>query len=161
MRRAGADAERIRQENAAARGEAFQPSHGPSNPAGRELPIGPHGGPSVQTAYNPAFGSQLTQRVKSGVASPQQAMQTSKERETFEKAYGKNWRFKVFGGTSHMGEMHGMGMMAKLRRQLKRNPNSPQLRAYYETLMRRRAEMLKHAEAKLAGAGDGGTTAPS
>ena len=51
----------------------------------------------VEQGYNASLGRQLSSRVKSGAITGQQAQHTAYERQVLAKAFGSNWREKVYG----------------------------------------------------------------
>lgn len=52
----------------------------------------------VSGAIQPRLGAQLSQRVKSGVIDQAQAEKTARQRQTLKKAFGSDWRSKVYAG---------------------------------------------------------------
>jgi hypothetical protein len=64
------------------------------------------------------------------------------QRQTFKKAYGADWRQKVFGG---------VGAAQKARTQLSANPNDPKAMALNQRLLAQRKSMLSAAKQKLGG----------
>jgi hypothetical protein len=51
----------------------------------------------VAKAIQPSFGAQLSRRVGSGAITGVQARQTAQDRQLFQKAFGDDWRTKVYG----------------------------------------------------------------
>ena len=92
------------------------------------------------------LGAQLTSRVDSGAITRGQAADTAEERNTFQRAYGSNWRSIVYGEDLKALRSHAA--------------NSPKYKAANKALMQRRALMLEHAKAINSGKSSGGTTAP-
>lgn len=94
-------------------------------------------------------GAQLQRRVKSGAISKEQAEKTMKQRQTLQKAFGKDWRTKVFGDR---------GYMQRTRVARSKNPKSPKLAALEKRLKERRSKMLDVARAKNKGRAKTDTT---
>jgi len=84
-------------------------------------------------------GAQLERRVKSGAITQEQAQKTMQQRQTLQKAFGKDWRTKVFGDR---------GYMQRTRTLAAKNPNNPQLAALKKKLGERRSSMLTAAKKK-------------
>lgn len=63
-----------------------------------------HGGPSgVGGAVQPKLGAQLSQRVQSGAIDQSQAQTVARQRQMLKKAFGQDWRSKVFGAGGAKG----------------------------------------------------------
>jgi hypothetical protein len=92
---------------------------------------------AIGSAMQPGLGAQLSSRVQSGAIDQGQAQKTMQQRQTLEKAYGKNWRTKVFGDR---------GYAQRTRKALSKNPDSARLAALNKKLMERRKTMLTKAE---------------
>lgn len=105
------------------------------------------GGAGIGRNEQPGLGHQLSRRVSSGALTGAQAQKTMQERQTLQKAYGSDWRSKVFGGA---------GKIQQARAQLKQNPNDPKLLALNQRLMGQRKQMLEAAKSKLGGGQGGG-----
>lgn len=83
----------------------------PRGPRGRSeipgtvkpMPFPRIGGTGVQRKQNigpiPKLGAQLQARVQSGAIDRKQALQTARQRQTLKKAFGSDWRSKVFAGS--------------------------------------------------------------
>ena len=68
-------------------------------PPPRRFPnVGPQG-PRQRSPLTPPtqLGSQLKGRVQSGAISGEQAQKTARQRQLLQKAFGSDWRMKVFG----------------------------------------------------------------
>lgn len=87
-------------------------------------------------------GRQLAARVSSGSITQEQAQKTMQQRQTLQKAFGKDWRTQVFGDT---------GYVQRTRKGLAKNPQSPMVAALNKKLMERRQSMLTVARKKNAG----------
>lgn len=87
-------------------------------------------------------GAQLERRVQSGAITQEQADRTMKQRQTLQKAFGKDWRTKVFGDR---------GYAQRTRSALSKNPDSARLAALNKKLMERRKQMLTAAQKKTSG----------
>lgn len=109
-----------------ARGRGFQ--GGGSQPAGQRGSLG--------NAVTPGLGRQLTSRVQSGAITQDQAQRTAQQRQTFEKAFGPDWRTKVYGD---------LGYAQRTRSALAKNPQNAQVAALNKRLMERRQQMLEAA----------------
>lgn len=55
------------------------------------------GSPGVGGAMQPKLGAQLSNRVQSGAINQGQAAKVAKQRAMLQKAFGSDWRTKVFG----------------------------------------------------------------
>lgn len=84
------------------------------------------------------IGGQLERRVSSGAIDMAQAKKVAGQRQTLRKAYGKDWRNKVYGDT---------GYARRTRTALAKNPTSQRLQALNKQLMERRKRLLKRASA--------------
>ncbi len=91
-------------------------------------------------------GGQLARRVESGAITGDQAQKTMQQRQTLQKAFGPDWRTKVFGDR---------GYMQRTRTALAKNPKNPRLAALNKKLMERRQQMLEAARKKNSGEGEG------
>lgn len=96
----------------------------------------------VSSAVQPGLGRQLSRRVKSGEIDQSTAQRTAVERVLLERAYGPDWRTKVYGDR---------GYAQRTRLAAANNPDDPQVQALYANLMKRRKEMLDKARAELGG----------
>jgi hypothetical protein len=96
---------------------------------------------AVGSAVDTGLGAQLSSRVSSGAITQSQAQQTAQQRQTLEKAYGKNWRVKVFGDR---------GYAQRTRKALTANPDSASIAALNKKLMEGRREALERAREKIA-----------
>ncbi len=90
-------------------------------------------------------GRQLQSRVQSGAITQEQAQKTMGQRQTLEKAFGKDWRTQVFGDR---------GYAQRTRKALSKHPDSARLAALNKKLMERRSQMLAAAQKKNAGGGE-------
>jgi hypothetical protein len=97
---------------------------------------------SNRPAAQPTLGKQLQRQVSAGAITQPQAQQTAQQRQTFEKAFGPQWRTHVFGDR---------GYVQRTRAALAANPSDQQAQALYQNELNRRAAMLKRAKEKLAG----------
>jgi hypothetical protein len=82
------------------------------------------------------IGGQLERRVQSGVIDMAQAKKVAAQRQTFRKAYGPDWRTKVFGDR---------GYVQRTRTALAETPGDPQLQALNQNLKERRKRLLAAA----------------
>lgn len=108
----------------------------------------PGGGLQQGTAVGNAVmpgpgGAQLARRVASGAINQEQAQRTMQQRQTLRKAFGPDFRQKVFGD---------VGYLQRTRAALAKDPNNPQVAALNKQLMQRRQKMLAAAKARLSGA---------
>lgn len=87
-------------------------------------------------------GRQLAARVAAGKITQEQADRTMKQRQTLQKAFGKDWRTKVFGDR---------GYVKRTRVARSKNPKNPKLAALNKKLMERRKQMLDVARKKNKG----------
>lgn len=55
------------------------------------------GSPRVGGAMQPKLGAQLSNRVQNGAINQGQASKVAKQRQLLQKAFGSDWRTKVFG----------------------------------------------------------------
>lgn len=55
------------------------------------------GSPGVGGAVQPGLGAQLSNRVQSGAINQGQAQKVAQQRQMLKKAFGSDWRTKVFG----------------------------------------------------------------
>lgn len=94
----------------------------------------------VGGASTPGLGRQLTSRVQSGAISQEQAQKTAQQRQLLEKAFGADWRTKVFGDAGYV--RRARGAMAK-------NPQDPQVAALNKQLMERRQKALAAARKRI------------
>lgn len=90
-------------------------------------------------------GGQLARRVQSGAITQEQADQTLQQRQTLQKAFGKDWRQKVFGD---------VGYVQRTRSALAKDPTNPRLAALNKKLMESRQQMLEAARKKNKGEGE-------
>jgi hypothetical protein len=95
------------------------------------------------------LGRQLSRRVEGGAIDQGQAEKVASDRAVLERAYGPNWRVKVFGDK---------GYVQRTRQSLTEDPEDPQVKALYEQLMRQRSSALERAKSKT---GRRRATAPS
>lgn len=86
------------------------------------------------------LGHQLTRRLQSGAISQGQAQQTAGQRQMLEKAFGSEWRRKVFGDR---------GYIQRTRLAKAKEPENARVQALNTALMKRRRQMLARAEQKL------------
>jgi len=114
--------------------------------AGQGAPRGGNAGLSGQAMPGPG-GAQLERRVQAGAITQEQAQKTMQQRQTLQKAFGKDWRTKVYGDR---------GYAQRTRSALAKNPDSARLAALNKKLMERRSKMLEAARKKNAGEGGGG-----
>lgn len=100
----------------------------------------------------PGLGHQLTRRVQSGQITQERAQKTAGQRGLLQKAYGSDWRSKVYGDR---------GYAQRTRKALAANPGSKRLQALNSQLMKLRQQRLKAAPGVIAsrGAGKGGAKA--
>lgn len=75
----------------------------PGNPA-RASAIRQPGAPGVGAAMQPKLGAQLSNRVQSGAIDQSQAQRTAQQRGLLRKAFGSDWRTKVFGAGGAKGQ---------------------------------------------------------
>lgn len=61
------------------------------NIGGNSSPVGP--------ATQPRLGRQLSGRVQSGAIDQAQALKVAKQRQTLKKAFGSDWRSKIYAGS--------------------------------------------------------------
>jgi hypothetical protein len=120
-------------------GQAIDPGFTPPDPT-RIASQRPRA--AVSGAVNADLGKQLSRRVSAGAVSQAQASQVARDRQLLEKAFGPDWRVKVFGDR---------GYVQRTRRDLARDPGNPQVKALYGQLMGNRRDALQRAKAKLAG----------
>lgn len=78
----------------------------PSKPgnAARASAIGQPGAPGVGAGMQPKLGAQLSNRVQSGAINQGQAQRTAQQRGLLRKAFGSDWRTKVFGAGGARGQ---------------------------------------------------------
>jgi hypothetical protein len=88
------------------------------------------------------LGGQLSRRVQSGAITQEQAQRTQQQRQTLEKAFGSDWRKKVFGDR---------GYAQRTRSALAKNPQNAQVAALNQKLMERRKQMLAAAQKRIGG----------
>jgi len=100
----------------------------------------------AQLGGHAGIGRQLQSRVASGAITLEQAQKTARQRQTFKKAYGSDWRQNVYG-------MDVGGLRTGLAGE---SADDPQYQAAYAIALERRKKMLELARAKL----NGGTIAP-
>lgn len=103
------------------------------------MPRGQAGGGqrgSLGGAVAPGLGRQLTSRVQSGAITQDQAQRTAQQRQTLAKAFGSDWRQKVFGDA---------GYAQRTRSTLAKSPGNAQVAALNKRLMERRKQMLEAA----------------
>lgn len=86
-------------------------------------------------------GAQLMRRVQAGKIDMEQAQRTMKQRQTLAKAFGKDWRTKVYGDR---------GYAQRTRLAARKEPDNTQVGALNKKLMERRSQMLKAAHKRLA-----------
>lgn len=104
-------------------------------------------GPGVGAAALPGPGGrQLAARVASGAITQEQAQRTMKQRQTLEKAYGKDWRSKISAAA-------GGKTFAQVRKGLAKNPGNAKLAALNKKLLEGRKAALEAARKKNAGGG--------
>lgn len=84
------------------------------------------------------LGKQLSSRVSSGAISQQKAEKTASQRALLKKAYGSDWRTKVYGDK---------GYVKRARKAAASGDESGQ--ALYKQLLRQRKGALKRARAKV------------
>ncbi len=94
---------------------------------------------SLGGAVTPGLGRQLTSRVQSGAITQDQAQRTAQQRQTLQKAFGPDWRQKVYGDT---------GYAQRTRSALSKSPDNAQVAALNKRLMERRKQMLEAARKK-------------
>lgn len=69
----------------------------------RGTPIRQPGSPNVGQAVQPKLGAQLSNRVQGGAITQAQAQETAGQRDLLRKAFGSDWRTKVFGAGGAKG----------------------------------------------------------
>lgn len=91
----------------------------------------------VAQAIQPALGAQLSRKVASGAITEEQAREIARQRQLFQKAFGSDWRTKVYGqgGAKGISGPFAEGKVRALR-----------------------SKALRRAQRKLRG--NGGTYAP-
>ena len=109
----------------------------PGRGRGRSIAPGQQGSLGGQAV--PGLGRQLTRRVQGGAISQEQAQRTAQQRQTLEKAFGPDWRVKVFGDR---------GYAQRTRAAFAKEPQNPQVAALNKKLMERRKQMLEVAQKK-------------
>lgn len=87
------------------------------------------------------IGRQLQSRVQSGAITQEQAQRTAQQRQTLQKAFGPDWRTKVFGAT---------GAVKSARKGLAKHPDSARFQGLNKALLDRRRQLLEQAKKKLA-----------
>jgi len=93
-------------------------------------------------------GAQLQRRVASGKITAEQAQRTMQQRQTLQKAFGKDWRDKISGGGKSFAQVNAG---------LAKNPKNPKLMALRKKLTEGRKSALEAARAKnKGGSGEGG-----
>lgn len=95
-------------------------------------------------------GRQLAARVASGAITQEQAQRTMRQRQTLQKAFGKDWREKISASA-------GGKSFAEVNKGLKANPKNPKLVALRKKLLAGRKAALEAARAKNKG-GEGKKT---
>lgn len=85
-----------------------------------------------------SLGKQLTNKVESGAVTRKQASKTSDQRKLLQKAFGDNWRVKVYGkggakalpsyGISGGSEVNALRSKALQRAKAKLNTSAPPLK---------------------------------
>ena len=118
-------------------GQTPRPARGRGVSNGQRAGIGNAGMPGPG-------GAQLERRVQSGAITQEQAQKTMQQRQTLQKAFGKDWRTKVFGDR---------GYAQRTRKALNKNPDSARLAALNKKLMERRSTMLTAAQKKNSSGG--------
>lgn len=105
------------------------------------VPMPQNQGPAPAIAQNaqPELGRQLTRRVQAGNVAPEQAQQVAQQRALLEKAYGPQWRVKLFGDR---------GYVQRTRSKLQEEPENTQVSQLYKQLMQIRQRALARAEQK-------------
>lgn len=104
-------------------------------------PKGMGNGMGVGDAMMPGPGGrQLAARVSSGKITQAQAQKTMQQRQTLRKAFGPEWRNKVYGDT---------GYAQRTRVALAKSPQDAQVGALNTNLLKRRTVMLKAARKRL------------
>lgn len=86
-------------------------------------------------------GAQLARRVASGKITQEQADRTMKQRQTLQKAFGKDWRNKISGGGPSF---------AKVNQGLAKSPGDAKLVALRKKLTEGRQSALEAAKSKAA-----------
>lgn len=86
-------------------------------------------------------GAQLARRVASGKITQEQADRTMKQRQTLQKAFGKDWRNKISGGGPSF---------AKVNAGLAKSPGDAKLVALRKKLTEGRQSALEAAKSKAA-----------
>jgi hypothetical protein len=78
----------------------------PSTPKGaaRAAAIRQPGSPGVGAGIQPKLGAQLSNRVQNGAINQAQAQRTVQQRDLLRKAFGSDWRTKVFGAGGAKGQ---------------------------------------------------------
>lgn len=116
-------------------------------PAAAAAPIGAgrgRGGGRGQAVGGQAMagpgGAQLLSRVRSGAIDQEQAEKTMQQRQTLEKAFGKDWRIKIGGS---------LGYQQRTRKALAKNPDNATLAALNKRLEENRQRALERARQKL------------
>lgn len=93
----------------------------------------------ISGAAIPGLGAQLTRRVQSGAITREQAERTAKQRQTLKKAFGDDWRTKVFGA---------VGAVRSARVGAAKHPDSARFAALNKALAAKRKQALERARAK-------------
>lgn len=88
-------------------------------------------------AAQPQLGAQLTRRVSSGAITPEQAQRTAQQRRLLSRAYGPEWRKRVFGAP-------GKALRARLT--MAEHPNAEMPQQNYQQMLAKRTAMLKRAK---------------
>jgi len=141
--------------NPPGRGMMNPPGQGPAQPSrptrgrGRGRGQGADNGKGIGlggAALPGPGGRQLAARVSSGAITQEQAQRTMKQRQTLEKAYGKDWRQQIASAA-------GGKTFAQVRQGLKRNPGNAKLAALNKRLLEGRKKALEGARKKNAAGG--------
>lgn len=104
-------------------------------------------GPGIGGAALPGPGGrQLAARVASGAITGQQAQRTMGQRQTFQKAFGKDFRSQLEVGGKSFADVNAM---------LKKNPGNAKLAALRKRLVENRSKVLEAARKKNGGGGEG------
>jgi hypothetical protein len=91
--------------------------------------------------FQAGLGKQLSSRVSSGAIDQQQAQKVATQRALLAKAFGPNWRTKVYGDAGYVG---------RVRKNLSAGKDTEQNSALYKNLMQQRSKALERARQKLA-----------
>lgn len=94
----------------------------------------------VQQGFQAGLGKQLSRRVSSGAIDQGQAEKVDQQRQLLERAFGPNWRVKVFGA---------QGLVARNRVQAAKGSTDPNVAALQKKLMEDRNQALSRAQAKV------------